>query len=182
MYRLCTGFQMPHVYCLTTTCLSLSHWPTPIPTMQPHTHNKTMGDQTRIVMPLHTAHCRWFTQILYVFPQFWDEATALKLKKKKASMKCSTRLHKVWLVIHKVICYKVWRSSCVDSAVQAISANIRRPEQRAWNKRWYTQYHSSYWLLFDTPCIISCELYVLIKCMCKQWIPGHFLNWAWERG
>lgn len=38
MYWLCTGFQMPHAYRLMTTCLSLSHWPTPIPTMQPHTH------------------------------------------------------------------------------------------------------------------------------------------------
>ena len=34
---------------------------------------------------------------------------------------------------------------------------------------------------FDTPCIISHELYTLIKHILKQWIPGHFKR-ALEQG
>ena len=31
-------------------------------------------------------------------------------------------------------------------------------------------------------CIVSRELYALIKHMCEQWIPGPFFEWAWVRG
>ena len=83
----------------------------------------------------------------------------------------------------------MWRSSHVDSAVQVISAGVRRPGQRARRAALTSLWHNIkadicnvivhncmvlavVWHTLN----ISRELYALIKCMHKQWIPGPFLR------
>ena len=74
--------------------------------------------------------------VMYALLRLRGEARTLKLEK-KASMKRLSWLLMGWVLASNKSCYEVkltfvvGRSSRVDSAVQSISAGVRRPGQRA---------------------------------------------------
>ena len=82
--------------------------------------------------------------------------------------------------------FVVGRSSRVNRAVQVISTGVRRPEQRARRAvltssaiYFDINNHMIYWLSFyKHSCIISRELYALIKRIREQWVPCPFSDFS----